>query len=200
MFLRSSCYSFSEYEYDDEDEDDWNTVPCSLTSDFCSLTSALKEKNMLKRTICSAVVLLVYIACSLCAQDAEKILEEGERHHRHLEGIYGDSLEIVLADRRYGYISGACTEALVRTVEHRHDLSDLIDRVVTHPILGLPIFVGMMYLLFQLTFWVGNPLVDLIDSGLHEKLLPALDEAWQTDSLFKGLVLDGVIVCACIID
>lgn len=124
---------------------------------------------------------------------ADRILAAGAHIRSHLEGVCGDSPEIILADRRYGYISGACTESILSTVERRHDASDQVDRVITHPLLGLPIFALMMYLLFQLTFWIGNPLSDLIDSGIHEYLVPALEQGWQGDGLIRSLVIDGVI-------
>ncbi len=127
------------------------------------------------------------------ADAANRIIAAGARIRNHLEGVCGDSPEIILADRRYGYISGACTESIISTVERRHDASDQADRVITHPLLGLPIFALMMYLLFQLTFWIGNPLSDLIDAGIHEYLIPAMESHWQGGGLIRSLVIDGVI-------
>jgi ferrous iron transport protein B len=103
---------------------------------------------------------------------AVKLLEQDEEvlssvHHRevrdaaargvnHLRMIFRDEPEVVIADRRYGFISGACQEAVKSTVESRHDVSDTIDAIVTHPLLGVPIFLGLMYLVFFVTFKVGE--------------------------------------------
>jgi ferrous iron transport protein B len=128
----------------------------------------------------------------------EEILDQSERLRRHIETVCGDPAEIILADRRYGYISGACAEAVSHpreAVEVRHAVSDRIDRVVTHRFLGLPIFAVAMYLVFQLTFLLGNPLVDLLDSLIHEHLAAAVASWWApaSDSLLKSLVVDGVL-------
>jgi len=78
-----------------------------------------------------------------------EIIAETASLRKHIEEVCGDLPEIIFADRRYGFISGACTEAVVRTVEARHDLSDRIDAVMTNPIIGLPIFIAMMYVVFH---------------------------------------------------
>ena len=132
----------------------------------------------------------------------------GEAHHeqiseiisktaflrKHIEEVCGDSPEIVFADRRYGFISGACTESVVRTVEARHDLSDRIDAVMTNPIIGLPIFIAMMYVVFQLTFTIGELPMGWIESGF-ELLSEQLAMLWPkaSGSLLKSLLIDGVI-------
>src|SRR5690606_16690372 len=43
--------------------------------------------------------------------------------------------------------------------------SDRLDRLLLHPVIGIPVFLLLMYLVFQLTFsWVGTPLSDHLDS------------------------------------
>jgi ferrous iron transport protein B len=113
---------------------------------------------------------------------------------KHIEDVCGDAPEIVFADRRYGFISGACTEAVEQTVEARHDLSDRIDAVMTNPIMGLPIFIAMMYVVFQLTFTLGQFPMEWIESGfgfLSEQL--AMLWGKESESLLKSLLIDGII-------
>ncbi len=106
--------------------------------------------------------------------------------------LYDDPPEIIIAEKRYGFISGICTEAVVNTVEFRHDLSDKIDTVLTNKFLGIPIFLLLMYLTFQLTFSLGSLPMDWIDSffnalgGAVGKLLPG-------ESMLKALVVQGII-------
>lgn len=39
-----------------------------------------------------------------------------------------------------------------------------MDRLITHKILGLPIFLAVMFFIFQVTFtWIGTPLSDMLD-------------------------------------
>ena len=123
-----------------------------------------------------------------------EIIAETASLRKHIEEVCGDSPEVVFADRRYGFISGACTEAVVQTVEARHDLSDRIDAVMTNPIMGLPIFIAMMYVVFQLTFTIGEFPMDWIDSGrglLSEKLAMLWPKG--SESLLKSLLIDGII-------
>ena len=111
-----------------------------------------------------------------------------------LEGIFGDTPEIVIADRRYGFVSGACQEAVRNTVEARHSLSDQVDTVLANRALGLPIFFGLMYLVFQLTFTLGEPPMAGLEA-LFEWAGDTLRSYWPTgqDSLLLSLLADGII-------
>ncbi len=128
----------------------------------------------------------------LCPSVVEDLAGRARRLGRHIRHVCGESPEIILADRRYGYISGACSEAVRQSVEARHERSDRIDAVMTNRYLGLPIFAVMMALVFQLTFAVGNPLVDWLDRGkVH--LAEAVRTLGEADSLWISLLADGVI-------
>jgi ferrous iron transport protein B len=111
-----------------------------------------------------------------------------------IESVLGDSPEMIIADRRYGFISGACQEAVRSTVETRHTHSDRIDEVVIHRVWGLPIFLGLMYFVFWLTFTAGSPPMDWID-GLFGWLGETVSGWWPTgsESVLKSLLVDGII-------
>ncbi len=113
---------------------------------------------------------------------------------RHIRQVCGDDAEIILADRRYGIISGACQEAVQTTVEARHQFSDRIDAVVTNRIIGLPLFLLLTLTVFQLTFWLGTPLADLLDAG-KELLAGGVSGLWPkgSESIFRSLIVDAVI-------
>jgi len=112
----------------------------------------------------------------------------------HLKSIFGDAPEVVMADRRYGFISGACQETIRTTVELRHSYSDMIDAVVTNRLLGLPIFLILMYLVFFLTFKIGAYPMGWLELFFEwaghaiAGLWPAGSESW-----LKSLLVDGVI-------
>ncbi|MBN2019492.1 MAG: ferrous iron transport protein B [Sedimentisphaerales bacterium] len=111
-----------------------------------------------------------------------------------LKRIFRDDPETVIADKRYGFISGACQEAVKATVELRHTTSDLADVVLTHRVLGLPIFLLLMYLVFYLTFTVAAfPMAWLEQffgwlAGFIAALWPADVVNW-----LRSLLIDGVI-------
>lgn len=113
---------------------------------------------------------------------------------RHIKTVIGDRPEIVIADRRYGFISGACQEAVKSTVELRHQISDKIDAILTHRFFGLPIFLFMMYLAFTLTFTLGEPLMGMLETffGWLSELVSGF---WAVDSAspLKSLLVDGII-------
>ena len=125
--------------------------------------------------------------------DAE-LISAVDDHVEHLASLLGDSPEAVIAERRYGFISGACQEAVRSTVESRHSMSDHIDAVAANRVLGLPIFLGLMYAVFHLTFTLGEPPMGWIESGF-ERLAGAIGGIWAdgSESLLKSLLIDGVI-------
>ncbi|MFP4434229.1 MAG: ferrous iron transport protein B [Phycisphaerae bacterium] len=122
------------------------------------------------------------------------LIDAADKAAQRLESLLGDSPEALIADRRYGFISGACQEAVRSTVESRHNLSDQIDAVVTNRLLGIPIFLGLMYAVFYLTFTVGDPFMGWIEGGF-EWLGGAVGGLWPdgSESLLKSLLVDGII-------
>jgi len=143
-----------------------------------------------------------WLAVKLLEQDSEitekirnkEILETVTASIEHLRIIFGDEPEIIIADRRYGFISGACQETIKSTVESRHSRSDMIDTVVTNRILGLPIFLLLMYLVFFLTFKLGE-----YPMGWLEQFFSwagaTIAGFWQagSENWLKSLLVDGVI-------
>jgi ferrous iron transport protein B len=112
----------------------------------------------------------------------------------HLKSIFGDEPEVVMADRRYGFISGACQETIRTTVESRHDYSDMIDAVVTNRLLGLPIFLVLMYLVFFLTFKIGKYPMGWLEM-FFKGAARTIDGFWPagSESWLRSLLVDGVI-------
>jgi len=124
----------------------------------------------------------------------DDVLAAADEAIARLRTIIGDDPEIVIADRRYGFISGACREAVRSTVESRHTRSDQIDAVLTHPVLGLPIFLGLMYVMFWATFRLGAYPQAEIDA-LFLWLGKAVGSLWPagSESLLRSLLVDGLI-------
>jgi ferrous iron transport protein B len=106
-----------------------------------------------------------------------------------------DDPDVLLARLRYEHIGRLCDE-VTRQVRGNGAaaLSDRIDRVAMHPVWGVPIFLAMMYLVFMLTFMLGNPLMDLIDRGFGA-LGTFFTGLWPagSPSHLKSLLVDGII-------
>jgi ferrous iron transport protein B len=123
-----------------------------------------------------------------------EINEQVEKSVARIEKVLGESAETAIAGARYGFISGACQEAVRSTIEIRHTLSDRIDSVVTNRVLGIPVFLGLMYLVFHLTFTLGDPPMGWIESFFG--WLGGIVEGWWaagSESLLKSLLVDGII-------
>ncbi len=129
-----------------------------------------------------------------CPTHAAELVERAQQIRHHIQHIFGDEAEIVLADRRYGHISGACTETVRNTSESRHDISDKIDTLIANPKMGLPIFLVMMFGVFHFTFALGGPLGGLIEAGIGW-LSGFVGGLWPETALplLRSLILSGII-------
>ena len=81
---------------------------------------------------------------------------------RRCSDVLGDPPDVVLAETRYGVIAGLVKD-VVRTVQDKVYMSEKIDKFVINRFLGIPIFLGVMYLVFWITQIVGGAFIDFFD-------------------------------------
>ena len=126
--------------------------------------------------------------------DSPEILDSVQKSVERLEKIFGDHPEIIISDKRYGFVSGACQETVRGTVQSRYTTSDMVDAVVTNRFLGFPVFLGLMYLVFQLTFTIGEKPMFWIEN-LFAWLSDQISLFWAVGSTspLKSLLVDGII-------
>lgn len=101
-----------------------------------------------------------------------------------------------LADMRYTYIENVCRQAVVKCRESReHRRSVKIDSILTHKYLAIPIFLGIMLLIFYLTFGLlGTALSDLLSLGI-DALTSLADRgltAYGINPVIHSLIIDGI--------
>lgn len=113
-----------------------------------------------------------------------------------MEQSLGTDREAALADMRYNYIEELCAKCVFKKHETNEQVrSEKIDKILTHKYFGIPIFLGIMLIIFWLTFSVlGAPLQDLMGSGIDlgtEKLSELMTNTAVSPWL-KSLVIDGV--------
>ena len=145
-------------------------------------------------------------AATKLVEGDERMMEElslsvNQRHildHvvEEMECKLGTDREAALADMRYSYIEHICSECVIKQRETREQVrSEKIDRLLTHKYLGIPVFLGIMLLIFWLTFDVlGGPLQDLLGEGIDylvARLSVVLTLAGISPWL-HSLVIDGV--------
>ncbi len=125
---------------------------------------------------------------------SDEVNAQVRRSIEYIEKIYGDCAEVIIAEKRYGFVSGVYEQAVTQTVQKRHDVSDMIDKVLLNRVIGLPIFLVLMYMVFKLTFQVGEPFMGLIESGFGW-LGGYISGLWPegSDSALRSLLVDGLI-------
>jgi ferrous iron transport protein B len=99
-------------------------------------------------------------ATRLVSVEAKSILA---RRRSTIEADSGEEADILVADGRYEWISRLTRSTVTRTTRVGRSLSDKIDRIVLHRVLGIPIFLTAMYLMFMITINVGGAFIDFCD-------------------------------------
>lgn len=114
-----------------------------------------------------------------------------EKLTQHFNTTIGDDPENIVADYRYGFISSVCRQAVKQGRLVRMDLTDKVDRVLTHRLIGPLFLLGILYLVYQLVFVSGESPVEWCEAAF----------AWLGDALgntmdegpLRSLLVDGVI-------
>ena len=121
----------------------------------------------------------------------QEILAARDEAVQYLESLLHEDIPSLFAERRYGFVRGAVRETVSMSVEQKIRISDAIDAVVTHRLLGIPIFIAFLWLMFETTFSLGEIPMGWIESGVS--LIGGALAAILPDGMFRGLVVDGVI-------
>ena len=145
----------------------------------------------------------------------EKVLEELklphgvaaeiEQHIADCEKELDDDSESIITNERYNYINRVC-KAAVKKKKAVHSLttSDKIDRILTNRILGIPIFVGIMFLVYAIAMgsWpisIGTMATDFTNDVIFGEWVPSFFDALlgalnvQEGSVLYGLIQDGIV-------
>ncbi|MCA9884771.1 MAG: ferrous iron transport protein B [Anaerolineae bacterium] len=126
-----------------------------------------------------------------------ELLAQAEQAAERIEATTGDDAETLITDGRYGFINTVVSQALYRPQIAIETTSDKLDRILTHKYYGMPIFLLMMWLVFQMTANVSAPLLDWVDGIISGPIthwvssllgLVGLQSSW-----IASLLLDGVI-------
>lgn len=129
---------------------------------------------------------------------AIKLLEDDEEvkkdHPLEVDALAEHSYEKVIARKKYEYIEKIMEEVLFYK-DRKAASTDRIDKIMTHPVWGVPVFLCIMALVFFLTFFMG----DFLKGGLEYALAVFSDfvrtglEGLHVTGWMISLVVDGVI-------
>ena len=119
-----------------------------------------------------------------------------DKNRQELEQKHDDDMESIVTDERYKFIQ-KIVNTTVKKAKDKLTVSDKIDRIVTNRILGIPIFIAIMWLVYYvsvttvgtfLTDWTNDVLVVAIQD-FATKILSGIG----TGDVVMGLVVDGII-------
>ena len=99
-----------------------------------------------------------------------------------------------IINQKFSFIEEIMTECVANR-SRKAESTDRIDRVLTHPVWGLPVFLLIMALVFFLTFTVGDWLKGYFEIGLDSLtgLVTSAMETIHTNPLLISLVTDGIL-------
>ncbi|MFP3040798.1 ferrous iron transport protein B [Treponema primitia] len=122
---------------------------------------------------------------------AEKIETLARDAVAWIEKHFGKDAEIIISEQRYGYIRGAVKESVRIIREPDFSVTEAVDRFIMNRFLSLPVFVLVLWGVFQLTFLLGQYPMDWLESFfgfLSEAILNTMP-----DTLLRSLLVDGII-------
>ena len=129
---------------------------------------------------------------------AVKLLEEDEEvkkeHPLQVTGIVDKSYEKEIISKKYAYIEMVVKEVLFRRSGKKAS-TDKIDKILTHPVLGVPVFLCIMAFVFFLTFTVGDALKGVFELGLgaFSDTISTILEKIHTSDWLVSLIVEGII-------
>ena len=121
---------------------------------------------------------------------SEAIRQQLSKSFAFLEPHLGADGATLVAERRYGFSHGLVKEVASEADDKRTPTSRL-DAVLTHRVIGIPIFLGILALMYSLSFILGKIPQDWIAAGF--KALSGFAESRLPAGELTSLLVDGVI-------
>lgn len=136
---------------------------------------------------------------------ADELLDLRDRSLKHLQSVFGEDIDTMMPDRRYGWINGLVRETTQHTHKNTLTRSDYVDRIMTHRIWGIPIFLIMMWFVFKFTTDVATPFFNWVEYLINGPLtrwvqailiLLGVSGTWIDSLINNGLIagVGGVLV------
>jgi len=101
------------------------------------------------------------------------------------------NIEDIFNDEKFAFAKGAATETVKQKISTKKTLTEKIDGLLIHKFFGIPIFLFLMWGLFQLTFVLGNIPMEMIDA-FFASLIDSTKEVLG-DNEISSIIADGAI-------
>ncbi len=124
------------------------------------------------------------------------VVQEAKLCASQLEQTFGDDLDIITADYRYGTVSRISRQVSHRSSINQKMMTERIDHFATHRWFGLPIFLLVMYLVFRLVIDVSTPFLDWVDSVINGPIANGLSFLLfqlGAPEWLHSLLIDGIV-------
>jgi ferrous iron transport protein B len=162
------------------------------------IKAEVKKNNMLTDRFHSQ-----YVAIKLLENDknfreqialfpnTDHLIKTVENEITGLENKHNTRMETIIADAKYAFIRGALKETYQPSTQKENIKGYRMDNILTNKWLGIPLFILFMWLMFQVTFSLGNyPMewIKSLEAGLNgwiQKTMP--------DGMLRDLLIDGII-------
>lgn len=126
---------------------------------------------------------------------SEQIREKATQLREQIEEQLGEDIDILIAEGRYRFISAVVKDAVIRPEHLSQNISERIDNIVLHRVLGIPIFLLIMYLMFMFTINLGGAFVDFFDILVSTFLIDGLGvllNNWQFPAWLIAILTNGI--------
>jgi ferrous iron transport protein B len=123
--------------------------------------------------------------------NSEEILAISDKYIYKAEQHLKEDTETLITDARYGFIKGALKETYIRRIPKEPTGTYKIDKLLTHKYLGIPVFIALMWLMFQATFSLGAYPMAWIEDGVS--FLAGNIDQFMNEGMLKDLIIDGMI-------
>jgi ferrous iron transport protein B len=125
--------------------------------------------------------------------DYDKIIAARDTAVRRIKEETGDDSETAIMDAKYGFIRGALHEAgyVVGVKEDTYKTTHRLDALITNRWAGFPIFFALLWVMFEVTFTLGQYPMDWIDAAVG--LIGEWVSETMDDGPLKAMIVDGII-------
>lgn len=127
---------------------------------------------------------------------AQVLVHVASEGRTRLEKEHEEAIPIVMADRRYAFVAGLTERVLEAPEREEETFLERLDRLVTSRWLGIPIFLLVMYFVFNIVVNVSAPYLDWVDgviAGPVSSWANILLSAIRAPAWLNALILSGVV-------
>lgn len=117
--------------------------------------------------------------------------EYGNRASARIKAALDEDVESAVTNEKYGFIEGALAETYTQSASDSNRRTSLIDRIVTHKYLGIPLFMFIMFVMFWSTFTLGAYPQEWIEMGFE--WLGDFVGGFMSEGPLKDLIVNGII-------